>query len=177
MDVRQDTQLTWSFEEDKFPDPLMPPPVGFEPQTLNFNNRYSVLYSVVIRLIFTPQTNSNISILKRTNSKQFEQVDPSECLANSENTTRTQINLSIFAFFFRFWGSQTVRLLCYCTNNHLVSWCWRESWSKTNKAFSELVRLYSNWIVNLASSIWMFSMYFHNILKDFQAILLDFQFV
>ena len=44
MDVRHDTQLTWSFEEDKFPDPLMPPPVGFEPRTLNFNNRYSVLY-------------------------------------------------------------------------------------------------------------------------------------
>ena len=135
-------------------------------------SRIRVITSVVIRLIFTPQTNSNISILKRTNSKQFEQVDPSECLANSENTTWTQMNLSIFAFFFRFWGSQTVRLLCYCTNNHLVSWCWRESWSKTNKAFSELVQLYSNWIVNLASSIWMFS-----ILKDFQAILLDFQFV
>ena len=46
MDVKQDTQLTWSFEEDKFPDPLMPPPVGFEPRTLNFNNRYSVLYQL-----------------------------------------------------------------------------------------------------------------------------------
>ena len=43
MDVRQDTQLTWSFEEDKFPDPFMPPPVGFEPRTLNFNNRYGAL--------------------------------------------------------------------------------------------------------------------------------------
>ena len=30
MDVRQATQLTWNFKEDKFPDPLMPPPVGFE---------------------------------------------------------------------------------------------------------------------------------------------------
>ena len=44
MDVRQDTQLTCSFKEDKFPDLLMPPPVGFEPGTLNFNNRYLVLY-------------------------------------------------------------------------------------------------------------------------------------
>ena len=59
MDVRQDTQLTWSFEEDKFPDPLMPPPVGFEPRTLNFNNRYSVLYQLSwVEAVTHPITNT-----------------------------------------------------------------------------------------------------------------------
>ena len=59
MDVRQDTQLTWSFEEDKFPDPLMPPQVGFEPRTLNFNNRYSVLYQLSwVEAVTHPITNT-----------------------------------------------------------------------------------------------------------------------